>query len=133
MPVPPGRRPAPYPGPRCATHNYQEKRRRKAAQIDRNTAMRFGAEAVEWYPRMKAYQDGLCAICRRAKGISKRLAIDHDHKLEGTDEDAKRGLLCGPCNSMLAHSHDSPEMFERAADYLRYPPAKAMEEGIQWF
>lgn len=128
MPVPPGRRPCPYPGPRCATHNYQEKRRKKKAAHDAYVARVYGAERG-WYDRMREFQGGRCAICPRALGTTKRLAVDHDHKLEGTEQDAKRGLLCGPCNSMLAHCRDDVEMLLRAVAYLQNPPARRMRES----
>jgi len=72
----------------------------------------------EDYDRMYEVQGGTCAICQRAKGVTKRLAVDHDHKT-----DLVRGLLCGLCNKFLGHGRDEPEFFERAAEYLRNPPA----------
>src|SRR5215469_6977480 len=57
------------------------------------------------YDRMLAFQHGKCAICQRATGATKRLSVDHDHKL-GLSREAVRGLLCGPCNQMLGHGRD---------------------------
>jgi hypothetical protein len=37
-----------------------------------------------------------------------------------------RGLLCGPCNGMLAHARDDPEMFRRAMRYLSQWPATSI-------
>lgn len=72
----------------------------------------------EQYEALYEAQGGVCYICRRATGRRKKLAVDHDHKTGYV-----RGLLCSPCNGMLAHARDDIEMFERAAGYLASPPA----------
>jgi hypothetical protein len=74
--------------------------------------------AVEAYDTMYAFQDGRCAICRRATGKTRRLSVDHDHVTGKV-----RGLLCRPCNDMLGHARDNLEFFERALEYLMNPPA----------
>lgn len=76
------------------------------------------------YARLLAYQAGRCWICRRATGATKRLAVDHDHKTEKV-----RGLLCGPCNQLLGHVRDDPEVLIRAAQYLLHPPAQRALAG----
>lgn len=81
----------------------------------------------ERYEEIKALQGGKCAICQRATGASKALAVDHDHACcPGPTSCGKcgRGLLCSVCNKMLGHARDEPEFFRRAADYLQFPPAK---------
>jgi len=80
-----------------------------------------------FYDALLRYQLGRCAICRRATGLKRRLAVDHDHACCPTLPacgECVRGLLCKPCNRMLGHGRDDPEFFDRAADYLRNPPAK---------
>jgi hypothetical protein len=82
-----------------------------------------------------ALQGGKCAICQRATGAARRLAVDHDHKqalLDGHDEDqgcpnCVRGLLCKTCNrNVLGHLRDDPAAFQRAIDYLKnWPFARA--------
>lgn len=111
-------RPAPYPGPRCATHHREKKKADAKRRHDLAVAAKYGGEPGD-YDIILAFQDGVCFICRRAKGIARRLAMDHDHK---TGE--RRGLLCSPCNRMLGHAHDNPAMFYRAAHYLAFPPAR---------
>lgn len=65
-------------------------------------------------------QGGKCAICQKATGKTRRLAVDHDH---ATDE--FRGLLCGTCNHrLLGAAHDGTEILKRAIDYLENPPAR---------
>lgn len=114
-------RPAPHPGPRCASHHRDwTKAARKAAhgaRIERT----FGITLAE-YDAIYLAQGERCAICRWARGVSKKLAVDHDHAL-GNGRNAVRGLLCGPCNQMLGRAGDDPEFFRRAARYLIDPPA----------
>lgn len=111
-------RPATQPGPRCATCWRDETKRRKQVAHGRHVEATYEITPAEYDALYKA-QGGRCWICRRATGASKRLSVDHDHK---TGE--VRGLLCGPCNHMIGLvARDNPEVFDRAADYLRHPPA----------
>ena len=78
----------------------------------------YGIAPSEYWAIYEA-QGGVCAICQRANGKVRRLAVDHDHKTGMI-----RGALCRTCNKqILGHSRDEIEFFERAAQYLRYPPA----------
>lgn len=123
---PPGsRRPTTKPGPRCATHQ-RERRRRLAAKKHGEWILRtYGITSGEYWAIYRA-QGGCCYICRRAKGKNedgqgrgKMLSVDHDHKTG-----AVRGLLCGPCNKdVLGHLRDSVEALMRAVTYLQHPPA----------
>ena len=105
-------RPAPHPGPRCATHHRAFRKEQKARSHERMVGKTYGLAPGE-YERMYKEQGGTCAICQRATGKTKRLAVDHDH-----DTGLVRGLLCGPCNQMVGYFRNSPEAFRRAAEYL---------------
>lgn len=73
------------------------------------------------YDRVVKGQDGRCGICR-ARPITVRLAVDHDHVTERF-----RGGLCSKCNhELLGAAHDSLPILLRAVAYLMSPPA----EGI---
>jgi Recombination endonuclease VII len=73
---------------------------------------------IETYDLILAAQDGRCAICQCVPR-TRRLAVDHCHKTN-----AVRGLLCTRCNhKLLGAAHDKPEILDRAAAYLRHPPA----------
>lgn len=108
-----------YPGPRCATCWRDETKRRKEAAHGLYVQKTYGVTEEEYRILYEA-QGGRCAICRRATGKARRLAVDHNHK---TGE--VRGLLCKPCNSygIAMFARDDPEVLERAAAYLRNPPA----------
>jgi hypothetical protein len=115
------KRPAPYPGPRCATHHHAEKRRRRLASANRRVEKKYRIPP-ELYETLYEFQGGRCAICQRATGASKRLAVDHDHRLAMThghphDEgcpECVRGLVCSTCNDVLAHFRSDPACANRA-------------------
>lgn len=115
------KRPAPYPGPRCHTHHKAAQKAQRLRNKERRVERVYGLTAAQ-YDDLKRRQGGRCAICRRAKGKTKRLAVDHDHNLAGSD--SVRGLLCGPCNSVLAHFRSDPATALRAFWYLVSPPAQ---------
>lgn len=101
------------------------KARREAAR-DKRIEQTYGLTAAE-YDALLAFQGGTCAICQRATGKVRRLAVDHDHTCCNGPTSCGlcvRGLLCKPCNRMLGHLRDSPEAARRAADYLTWPPAR---------
>ncbi len=78
----------------------------------------FGITSEEYFAILEA-QGGVCALCNRATGASKRLAVDHDHRTG-----LIRGLLCSTDNAkVLGHARDEIEFFERCIDYLTNPPA----------
>jgi hypothetical protein len=114
------RRPAPNPGPRCATHWREERDRRKKAAHEKRSQRVYGLGDGD-YDRIYAHQDGRCPLCRRATGKTRKLSVDHDHKTL-----IVRGLLCRPCNTLLGHARDDPQFFDRAKDYLLNPPALAI-------
>ena len=113
------KRDAPHPGPRCTTHHRRvvaaRKQRAHALHVERT----YGITAGE-YQTLLDHQGGRCAICERATGKTRRLAVDHDH-----ETGLVRGLLCKPCNRMLGHGRDEAAFFRRAYDYLLVSPAKA--------
>lgn len=121
-------RACPYPGPRCATHHRQFKTAQRARNHDRHVQVTYGLAPGE-YDLLCAFQDGLCAICRRARctGRSgKKLAVDHNH-----DTGAPRGLTCVNCNRFLLGRYDIPAL-ERAIAYLRFPPyAQLLAFGLR--
>jgi hypothetical protein len=116
-------RPAPYRGPRCATHDRIERRRLKDAAHERHVVNTYGLGPGE-YKALYDGQGGRCAICARATGRTKRLANDHDHACCAGPQSCGlcvRGLLCGPCNDLVGRY--SIEQLQRAIGYLADPPA----------
>ena len=112
------KRKAPHPGPRCATHHRIKRRARSTNTWSAHIWETYGITEEEYW-EIYEHQDSHCFICRRANGKRKRLSVDHCHATG-----AVRGLLCTACNrNVLGHLRDSPESLERAAEYLRTPPA----------
>ena len=97
-------------------------REQRASAHDRRVAETYGLYAGE-YLMIYDVQDGRCAICQRATGARKRLAVDHDHAIADKRKSV-RGLLCSTCNRMVGHSRDDTEFFRRAIEYLINPPAR---------
>lgn len=112
------RRPAPHPGKRCATHHRLMKRKRSEGSWARRIEATYGITAEE-YAEVTAFQGGVCACCQVARGVAKRLSVDHSHK-----DGCYRGNLCGSCNVAIGRGRDDPEYFRRIADYLENPPAQ---------
>lgn len=121
-------RPTPFPGPRCATCHRLEKKRRSKAAHERRVADVYGLGPGD-YDRLYAAQGGRCAICTKATGKSRRLAVDHDHRCSqghaasSACRSCVRGLLCSPCNKDVLGRLDA-EALQRAYWYLVDPPAQ---------
>lgn len=118
-------RPAPHPGPRCATDHRAFRQATKDRAHEAMVARTYGL-APGQYEALYEAQGGRCAVdfCR-ATGKSKKLAVDHDHK---TGE--VRGLLCRTHNLLIGYNQDRPEVFDSLAEYLRNPPARrVLDQG----
>jgi hypothetical protein len=112
------KRPANYPGPRCSSHHKARRAQTRDTTWEKRILALYGLSADE-YERIKAFQGGRCAICQRATGAVRRLAVDHDHATG-----VVRGCLCKTCNvRVLGHARDQIDFFERCIDYLTNPPA----------
>jgi recombination endonuclease VII len=115
------------PGPRCATCHKVKKNAQRTAVHDAYVLKTYGITGDEYWALYEA-QGGECAICGRAKGLRKRLSVDHDHR---TGE--VRGLLCTPCNrGILGHVRDDVLTLIRAIRYLIYPPARRVLAKREW-
>ncbi|MFF5973641.1 endonuclease VII domain-containing protein [Streptomyces sp. NPDC012769] len=123
------KRPALEEGPRCKTHWRQVVKERKAANHEKRVQKVYGLKEGE-YAALYVFQGGRCALCRRATGLSKNLAVDHDHTTG-----AVRGLCCSICNKwILGHARDRIDFFERCIGYLKFSPYAAMKQGwVDWY
>ncbi len=116
-------------GSKYAAHKYCGncvhviRRERSANAHARALERRYGITRQDYWD-LYAFQSGVCYICRRANGATRRLTVDHDH---ATGE--VRGLLCRPCNNILGMFRDNPAVFQRAIDYLKAPPFGLMLAG----
>lgn len=68
-----------------------------------------------------------CSVCgTHESGLVKRLAVDHDHATG-----AVRALLCQSCNLGLGFFKDSPELLEKAAEYVRHHTNRMLSEAVE--
>lgn len=69
----------------------------------------------EQYQELLKKQNYSCAVCgKHETEFTRKLAIDHDHKTKEIF-----GLLCNVCNRVLIGKIREPELFLKAAAYLR--------------
>jgi 5-methylcytosine-specific restriction endonuclease McrA len=69
----------------------------------------------EQYQELLIKQNYCCAVCERHETeFARKLAIDHDH---GTGEIF--GLLCNECNHRVVGKVRDPNVFLKAAEYLK--------------
>lgn len=114
-------RPAPHPGPRCASHHKAKRRIRQKAAHDKRAQSVYGLPPGG-YERLYEQQGRRCAICWRATGRTRRLSVDHDHSCcpgPVSCGQCVRGLLCSPCNVYVGRLGDDPNAFLRGYAYLQ--------------
>ena len=110
--------------PRCteeATREYRKQYR------ERKRLERWGLTAEE-YARL--VERG-CAICGGNQPFGRNWSMDHRHDCvacvgEKGCPSCFRDLLCSKCNSGLGQLDDDTERMERAIEYLRKPPYRAL-------
>jgi Recombination endonuclease VII len=109
----------------CFTCGRLKKKEQKKRAHDKHVGEKFGLLEGE-YEKILEAQGGVCAICKRATGKTKALAVEHDHeaeKLYGIRESI-RGLACGRDNyEVLGFLGDDPEIYMNIVEYLISPPA----------
>jgi len=125
-------RPAPYQGPRCRTHALARRNAARRSAHQSHVEKTYNLPAGH-YDKLKEFQGGRCAICKRATGKTRNLAVDHDHKhcddCKGTTSCGKgvRGLLCNLCNQILGRViRDNPQIALAIYEYLTDPPYQKM-------
>lgn len=117
------------PGPRCATHTRIWRKRNKELSHARAVKNKY-AISIEQYWKLYEAQDGLCFICRKAKGLSKMLSVEHEHGICDDHSPEKgcpkciRALTCGRCNRLVAFL--DADALLRAVELLTDPPARKL-------
>lgn len=91
---------------RRRVHKYWEKAGRE------KNLKSYGLTSAK-YDLLLQSQHGVCAICGEPPKNGRRLAVDHDHRME-----VVRGLLCGRCNTGLGLFQDNPQFLSASLKYL---------------
>lgn len=60
----------------------------------------------------------VCPLCEKPFSHDRLPAVDHRHC-----DGLVRGVICTQCNDKLGYDHENDGWYERAARYLRMPPA----------
>ena len=114
---------------KCYRCECAVRREQKKNTHDRNIESEDFTASDYW--ELYEAQGGRCAIYTcRAKGKSRFLAVEHDHKCEMGHDPKRwcrvcvRGLTCSMHNEWIGRTGDSPEIFDSLANYLRNPPAR---------
>lgn len=117
--LPGSKRPCPYPGPRCCTHDREKKKRQRLARRDQYQQREFGI-TLEEGDLIVEFQGGgcICAEWTGYNGNTRALSTDHNHQTG-----VVRGKLCKHCNDLLGRVKDDPAFFRRMIAYLENPPA----------
>ena len=109
----------PRGGPRCRrcrerfkNREYKRRTYTPATKRDLNLRVRYGITA-EQYDRMRAKQQGVCAICFEEPS-GRGLMVDHHH-----ESGQVRQLLCYSCNTVLGMVAERPEHLKALIRYLR--------------
>ena len=99
---------------------WQKDWRKRNPERHKTTAKRYKLKqqygiTLEQYNSMFDEQKGCCYICHKNQSECKRkLNVDHNHKTGRV-----RALLCGGCNSMIAHSKENVDTLLAGVEYLR--------------
>lgn len=91
--------------------HYHKNKKPEMYYFKKRMDLKFGI-STEKYEEMLKEQGGVCEICGKLPG-TKRLAVDHNHETNQI-----RGLLCGPCNTLLSHVEHVSEFSKVALLYL---------------
>jgi hypothetical protein len=115
------------PGPRCVTHYRAKRKADRLRAHARRTEANFEISGDEYWA-IYEWQGGMCLICLKARGIARRLAVDHEHGLcddhpsENGCVRCIRALLCSRCNQTIGWL--DVEALKRAIIVLTEAPAR---------
>jgi hypothetical protein len=123
----------PHPGPRCVTCFRARKKILKTKNHSSRMQKMYNLSDGE-YDALYEAQGGMCYTCgpwTGNRGLSKKLSVDHDHSCCPAPPicgKCIRGLICGPCNTMIGELGDSKGhailRLQKLQSYLQNPPAQ---------
>jgi nitrate/TMAO reductase-like tetraheme cytochrome c subunit len=105
-----------YPSARCKPCHQQYRRDSPTTPRNRKSEklqLRYGLNYEQW-EKLRENEGHACMICGITESEnSRRLDVDHCHS-----SGKVRGILCNPCNNMIAHAKDNVAVLRAAAEYL---------------
>lgn len=126
-------RPALNPGPRCDEHHRAKRKQRSKMAHGKRIEQNFNI-TEDVYDVLYESQGGVCFGCGRAKGISRRLAIDHDHNCQAGHPPEMgcplciRALLCAYCNEVVGRL--DADALRRLIIVRTDPPARKVLQAM---
>jgi len=83
----------------------------------------YGISVADWQVLTAS---GRCPLCQLpySDKPARRPTLDHSHATLRA-----RGVTCSACNYFIGLRSDDPGWYERAAQYLRHPPADELLDG----
>lgn len=100
---------------KCAKQKYQAKPEYPKIRQNAYLLKRYGMSLVAYHSMLEA-QRNTCAICCTPLSPQRGTHVDHNHQTQQI-----RGILCNACNRGLGYLKDSPQLLQRAIDYLQKP------------
>lgn len=109
-----------YAANREKFREYGRSYRAGGAEAAAQLRYRHGPDIAEAFAAMWSEQDGRCYLCGRPL-VRDKTHIDHDHTCCPDRKSCaycRRGLACGPCNSLIGYAGDDPALLRMIADNL---------------
>jgi len=103
--------------------NAKRRRWRKefeTSEMKRENNLRWIGWSTEMFNSVFEEQNGLCAICKKALTMEKKISgsracADHEH----IKPPKPRGILCANCNLGIGNLQDDPVIMQAALEYIR--------------
>jgi len=98
-----------------ANQRWKDNNKESYQQVKRKAHVKskYGV-SLEWIDEQLEMNNHECPLCNTKIIKGKNLAVDHCH-----DTGDARAVICRTCNSAMGHLKDSPELLEKAMEYLK--------------
>ena len=93
---------------------YSRMNRDKIKLSGRKRKLRGYGITIDHMKQMYILQSGKCDICKTRFESRWNMCIDHNHETKRV-----RGLLCRPCNSLIANARENISILLNSVDYIK--------------